>query len=224
MYCPECGAEYRANFTICSDCQVALVAKRPGESPEAEGAEDVPDLSEDGAFSLVWSGADPRRHAEASAALEQAKIPSRTVSRDDHLIYAMAHPGFEIYVPSEFTARAKQALDEANASPEGWEQLAASGALEIPAEDDAPEEDGGGYTESTEWLPEDATAEVWSGEDADTAEMIATSLQENRISVPQDFGGGECGGSAGSRARARVPEDEARARKMVREIVEAARE
>jgi hypothetical protein len=224
MYCPECGAEYRANFTMCSDCQVALVAKRPGESPEAEGAEDVPELSEDGAFALVWSGADPRRHAEASEALEQAKIPSRTVSRDDHLIYAVAHPGFEIYVPSEFLARAKQALAEANASPEGWEQLAASGALEIPAEDDAPEEDAGGYRESTEWLPEDTTAEVWSGEDADTAEMIATCLQENRIRCRRTSAEENAGDAPGAERVLVLPQDEARARKIVREIVEAAPE
>lgn len=29
MYCPTCGDEYRAGFTICSDCQVALVPGSP---------------------------------------------------------------------------------------------------------------------------------------------------------------------------------------------------
>ena len=37
-YCPECGTEYRAGFTHCYDCQVALVDEPPEEVP-AEQAE-----------------------------------------------------------------------------------------------------------------------------------------------------------------------------------------
>jgi len=31
MYCPSCLSEYRAGFTWCKDCDVALVAKLPVE-------------------------------------------------------------------------------------------------------------------------------------------------------------------------------------------------
>lgn len=34
MFCPRCGAEYRAGFTRCSDCDLELVDERPGEHPD----------------------------------------------------------------------------------------------------------------------------------------------------------------------------------------------
>ena len=36
MWCPSCGAEYRAGFTRCADCDVDLVSEPPrAETPEA---------------------------------------------------------------------------------------------------------------------------------------------------------------------------------------------
>lgn len=37
MFCPQCGAEYREEITLCSDCGVTLVAEQPvldGESDD----------------------------------------------------------------------------------------------------------------------------------------------------------------------------------------------
>ena len=42
MYCPTCGDEYRAGFTICPDCQVALVPGAPGDKPTPR--ETAPDI------------------------------------------------------------------------------------------------------------------------------------------------------------------------------------
>jgi hypothetical protein len=33
MYCPQCGVEYRAGFTTCSDCQVPLLTGNPPPDP-----------------------------------------------------------------------------------------------------------------------------------------------------------------------------------------------
>ena len=129
MYCPICGAEYRSDFTVCSDCEVSLVADLPGKP--GEDAFDNHD-----SFALVWSGADPRGHANACEILASEGIPTRTISEQDHLLYATVIAPFEVYVPSAFAARAKEILKAANASEESLEQLAASGVPEIPAVED----------------------------------------------------------------------------------------
>jgi hypothetical protein len=36
MYCPNCGEKYKWFETTCPDCEVALVAERPGGPPEPE--------------------------------------------------------------------------------------------------------------------------------------------------------------------------------------------
>ena len=48
MYCPTCGDEYRAGFTICSDCQVALVPGAPaGKTTPKETAPDISSVDAD---------------------------------------------------------------------------------------------------------------------------------------------------------------------------------
>ncbi len=66
-----------------------------------------------------------------------------------------------------------------------------------------------------DWYPEDATAEVWSGDQIELTEMIAASLQENQIHSRRDNLKGRC-------TLFVLPGDEARGREIVREIVDAA--
>jgi hypothetical protein len=41
MFCPECSAEYRAGYTRCSDCDVALVSALPPEEREMDHGDDA---------------------------------------------------------------------------------------------------------------------------------------------------------------------------------------
>jgi hypothetical protein len=41
MFCPECSAEYRAGYTRCSDCDVALVSALPPEEMDTDHGSEV---------------------------------------------------------------------------------------------------------------------------------------------------------------------------------------
>jgi len=70
VWCPSCGAEYRAGSVQCADCRVALVADRP---PRPRGSDTDP-VDDDGA--LVEIGEWPRLQAQIlRRRLETAGIP-----------------------------------------------------------------------------------------------------------------------------------------------------
>ena len=217
MYCPSCRTEYRPGFAICADCDVALVEELSEEPlPEANG-----DL--DGA-SLVWSGDDDRLRAEACSALERAGITPHPVSREDHLIAPSEHPRFEVYVAADVAPAAKAVLDTQVLSAEEWDQLEDSGALEL-ADEDVPEVKSAPRRRK-DWHPEDAVAEIWSGENTELAKMIAASLRENQIDCRIDTPDAESEehispGEAAARRLFVLPDDEGRGKEIVREILEA---
>jgi hypothetical protein len=221
MYCPLCAAEYRPGFTVCSDCQVDLVPERAQETLSDAASDSTP-------FVLVWSGNDLRKHAEICEALNRQEIPVRTLRRQDHLFGTSMHPDFEVLVPVDLREPAQEAVSQAEVTPhEDAGQLAESGGFEIPAEGDEPADDYEGDAdrgESQNLDPEDATVEIWSGQDADMAAMIASSLRENRIIFRSDPNVNEPE-SASDEARTTklfvFPEGEKRAKEIVREIVNA---
>lgn len=222
MYCPLCGAEYRPEFAVCSDCQVALVPDPPrGPSPST----DDPSV-DDTSFGLLWSGSDPRKHAEVCEALDRQKIPARTLRREDHLFNPTIHPEFEVYVPVGLMSSAREALHQANLDEDDSEELAESGTLEIPAEEGPPDDDDedeerGDFQELD---PQDATVEIWSGQDFDMAAMVASSLRENHIPYRSDSDITEPKRASNETPATRLlvfPEDEKRAKAIVREIVDA---
>jgi len=233
MYCPQCGAEYRPSFTVCSDCQVALVADPPGKPAEGSPA------GVDDSFVLVWAGSDQQKHAEVRELLQGENIDARTVRGEDHLIFANTHPPFEVYVPAALGAKAKEVLQQPeNASQEESQQLEDSAAFELPAEDDAPtdeNDDGDSRRQQAGWHPEDATVEIWAGPDAELADMIAMCLRENQINYRSGSATGEesdepqasnapeetSAAETGMERLFVLPEDEARGKEIVREILDA---
>jgi hypothetical protein len=248
MYCPLCGAEYRPGFTVCSDCQVALVP----DPPHAGSATASNDTSDEKSFALVWSGNDSRLHAEICEALDREKIPTRTLGSEDHLFNFNTRPTFEVYVPADLVNSAREAIKEVAATEEIAEP-SESDVLEIPAEEDSPndsDEDEEERRDSRGLDPQDATVEIWSGQNRELAAMIASSLRENDIpyrsdpdlsdpdlAEPPDIarsdiaepdipGPDSAEKSASDQKRATrlfvFPEDEKSAKEIVREIVNAA--
>jgi hypothetical protein len=226
MYCPVCGAEYRPGFTVCSDCQVALVTDPLAASMPNQSIENA---SGDQPFTLVWSGNDSRIHAEICESLDAQKIPARTLGSEDHLFNLSTRPAFEVYVPTQLVNSAREAIKQVDALEESAAP-SESDILELPAEDDAPDETA--YEEEKDERagritrdPQDATVEVWSGQNRELAAMIASSLRENDILSRSDPDLAEPQDASDELRDTRLlvfPEDETRAKEIVREIVDAA--
>lgn len=238
MYCPLCGAEYRPGFTICSDCQVDLVPDLPRPTSANRSIDDNDEKS----FALVWSGNDSRLHAEICDTLDHEKIPARTLGSEDHLFNFTTRPGFEVYVPVDLVNSAREAIRQAQLTPDEDTEQNSADLLEVPAEDTPSNDNADEYEERRDLRnldPQDATVEIWSGEDVDMAAMMASSLRENDIpcrsdpdlAEPPDITGSDMGGpgtaenEASDETRATrlfvFPEDEKRAKEIVREIVNA---
>lgn len=228
LYCPQCGAEYREGYSSCSDCHVLLVRERPGNA-ESQAAPEPGDPNHD-PFCSFWKGTDSRVHAEICVVLDEAEIPHKTVKREDRLFNRMDLPRYELGVPASFYEKAEQAIGEAFSSQpllRDTDGLVSEGLhkqldfdqdepeLAIPlTEPDDTASESSPATHEAEWLPEDATVEVWKGDDQDLSEMIQMSLGENDIRWHSKR-------AEGQRAVFVLPSDEARAREIVREIVEA---
>ena len=143
------------------------------------------------------------------------------MSREDRLFTPSEEPQFRVYVAPESAEKAKEVLNENVFSAEEWNELEQSGAFELPAEEGPDDERSASY--ASDWNPEDATAEIWSGADADVAAMIVASLRENQIDCRRDAAAAVAGDAAATAKSQRIfvlPEDEARGKDIVREIVD----
>ena len=207
MLCPNCKTEYRDGFTRCSDCGAQLVeqlaAPVPTNRPQtADGPE------------LLWTGSELPISGAITTALDKAGIPYHTRTRDVGLLPGLSQPVYAIFIPARHHAVAHSALDDAlrqfEEGPSQADEDAAEteSATESQEEDDAtPDDIPGNYD------PNEATAEVWSGGDADIKNMLIASLHENGI-------GCELTGEDNF-AILVMPAAAQRAREIVREVIEA---
>jgi hypothetical protein len=157
MTCPKCGAEYRPGFTRCADCEVDLVAERPGEAGRPGDPEDDP-------FCSFWQGMDARVCTELGSVLDEAGIPYKTIHRQDHLFNFASHVPYQIGVPASLYEAAELAVKEAFGTDErtGCDVMP---VLPPPKEDPR-----------TGWL-----RTVWQGDSAPACAAVCRELREARI-------------------------------------------
>ena len=201
MFCPQCKAEYRPGFTRCADCKVELVDQLP-EAPSPEP------------YESVWTGEDREGCVFACRALKALGIPFTVDQRRHQLWGSGVDEHYEIVVLSQFSSQAKAEL--------------AKGDFDFQDEDEQqriigfPEDDGSMVAEGPRdfkpWYPEDAIVEIYSergqGNEDPKAWMIEAGLRENLIrSRAEDV-------EDGLRKVFVVPDDETRAREIVREITD----
>jgi hypothetical protein len=215
MFCPQCKVEYRPGFTRCSDCDVELVHQLPEEALAVRTPVAPGDPNQD-PFCEFWRGEDPRLHGELCELLDHEGIPHKTIRHEDRLFRISDKSSFQIGIPYSFFEKAEAAVQAAFASddddlPEATDEEPSP--LELP-ESTGPDDSRNDW-ESANWFPEDATIEIWSSQYLYPGEIIALALRENRIHARFER-------AEGKNAIFVLPEDEIRAREIVREIVEGA--
>jgi hypothetical protein len=210
MFCPVCKAEYRQGFRRCADCDVELVYELPAAAIVPIEPVDPGDPEED-PFCSFWKGDDPRVHAELCELLGEQAIPHKTIRRQDHLFNWNTKSAFEIGVPFSQFDKAEAVVKEAY----GGENEPASEPAGVPLE--LPE-----FIEPRElrpvwdpehWYPEEATLEIWAGDQPEMGELLSASLGENQIHASVT-------NTAGVQRLFVLPADETRAREIVREVVD----
>jgi hypothetical protein len=210
MFCPVCKLEYRPGFTKCSDCEVDLVESLDASSAQQENLE---------APSVLWTGTDSQADGAICGALDAAEINYHKLDRNVGLLPGLPERVYAILVHERDRSAAQAVLDGVRrdfeigkptedsddgdlSSPETSEPQ--EGDENLEPEPDEPEED---------FYPEDATSEVWVGEEPEMAAYVRLCLRENRIGCVVD----ESNGKTSVRV---LSSSEVRAREIVREIVE----
>jgi len=206
MYCPRCKVEYRQGFTRCSDCDVELVHSLP---PTDEA---VSKAISSGPLVPLWEGEDLALHTTLLEELESAGIryfdqamgvlPG--VRRWDLFpMQPMTRFGYQVAVLSSDLPSAERILEKLlDEKPKD---------MNLPMNDEQNAE----ARERRARLDEEPACEVWAGSNQKLLGFLADALRENEIPVRM---GGEVAETKVYGCRA----DEARAREIVREIVEGA--
>ncbi|HTC61514.1 MAG TPA: hypothetical protein VK709_01615 [Candidatus Saccharimonadales bacterium] len=208
MICPNCKCEYIKGVTQCADCGVPLV-----------DALSAPETQNKPAVVSVWEGGDPGERAAVAEALEEAGIPIVDQESAGHLFFPSMNPKSDIFISADNLERAKKVLADLEAFDEPEESLEGEpDSGELPesngSKQDVDEEDDVDADTSEEWHDDDLVAEVWKGSEEDLADTLSICLREVGIGSHKSL-------EAGIWHLVVRPEKEARAKEVVREVVEA---
>ncbi|HME90863.1 MAG TPA: hypothetical protein VKE49_05535, partial [Myxococcaceae bacterium] len=113
-YCSKCGSEYQDQVKVCADCgnseliDADEMPRRPEQAPREE---------DDRNFVRVDTAEDPLMAEHFVAVLEHAQIPVLPRSHRGvmDLITSPGGPWWEILVPEEFQAKARELLRQERA-------------------------------------------------------------------------------------------------------------
>ncbi len=208
MICPSCKCEYIRGVTQCADCDVALVdALDPLSSGPADDVRIV----------QIWRGRDPAEFDEVKQALEDAGIPFTAPDSKGSFNFIASEPSMEVWVAEEDQQKAGKIVlelegqvDPSELTPEELESL----ALAEADQEDIEETTIQPLNLSEHWYEDQPVAEVWSGGDQKFADNLAACLREVGIAW-HEFS------EEGHSRLVVLPEQEARAKEIVREVVEA---
>lgn len=239
MFCPVCRYEFRPGFTHCNTCDVDLVETLPPEEeidhtpPPTAAQMDHP--------TLLWSGASGGVFSALTTALDDAQIPYNKEELDARLVFTSQHADLEVWVPIANLPQAQPILDAVLANPLNADAASSNvldveneddTSVEIPAEDDEGADDVRHESFARELYPEDATAEVWSGDNETMADVLKSCLAEIGVNcyvrTPDSEDDADAGIHTNKPADKRaapfavhvLPEDEELARQIVREVTE----
>jgi len=208
MFCPNCKCQYIRGVTQCADCSVALVDALDSSAPHMQDGLEIVS---------VWEGNDPGECAAVKDALEEAGIPVIDQQSAGYFIFPSMRPKTEIYVSSKNVEQAKKVLLDLQAwdAPEELSEGERE-SLELPESDipDSDEQTSLSPDSSTHWDEDDPVAEVWIGGSEYLADTLIVCLREVGVASHKL--------SEAGRWRLVVrPEQETRAKEIVREVVEA---
>ena len=222
MFCPECKAEYRQGFTRCADCDVELVYALPQDSEQQAADERGGEFAgEDRDRKLIWKGNDESECVALCRLLMKADIPYKVAQVPVAAQFKMRVKWrYEIGVPYADSQLAKDLLGiegefaDTCYDPDGKDKPEeANDGDELRVDDTPPDAEVRSDSYLKHWYPEDATVEIWSQDGDDISGGVALALKENLIHCRVDHNDGLYKAFV-------MPEDEARAREIVREIVD----
>ena len=238
MFCPVCKYEYRRGFTHCNDCDVDLVDALPSEEVDHKLRTPADEMDSP---TLLWKGASGGTFSAITAALDAAKIPYNRQDLDARLVFSSEFSGLEIWAPAANFSNAQAVLDEVLNSTTPMPAELPDATNELPVEDYEGADDIR-HEIPKDLYPEDATAEVWSGNvanndagnvankdaskaannDARMAEILKSCLAEIGVACYVERPDADSGDAQPIYAVRVLPEDEDRAREIVRQVVDAA--
>lgn len=207
MFCPNCKTEYREGFSRCSDCGADLVRELPKEGKSGSS----------GFTELVWMGANEQTQTAVGVLLAAAGIKFSERPPDDHLLIPASFRATQIYVSWNDLAPARLLIDgrfvepDQDAEHSDVEYSHGAEAVEEPEnnEDELSASTDVARTVPADWDPKLASCTIWR---TDLLEAMRQSLIENGIGCCVVF---DC-----EFDRLMIyPDDEIRAREIIREIV-----